>query len=154
MPELTTTFFGRLAFDADAIINFPEGIPGFEQQRRFIAVEQPATKPLVFLQSIDPGGVCFVTLPVLAVEPNYRLALSAEDLDDLRLAADRQPVVGQEVLCLTVISLAEGEPPTANLLSPIVINLSARIGKQAIQEAGDYNIRHVLPDPEEVKACS
>ncbi len=155
MPELTTTYFGKLVFDADAIINFPEGIPGFEHQRHYIAVEQPATNPLVFLQSVDPGGVCFVTLPVLAAEPNYRLALSIDDLHDLNLATDRQPAIGQEVLCLAVISLVEGQPPTANLLSPIVINLSAGIGKQAVQETDDYDIRHVVSGPEEeVKPCS
>ncbi len=154
MPELKTAYFGELTFEDDAIITFPEGIPGFEQQRRFLPIEQPATKPLVFLQGIDGDGVCFVTLPVLAVDPDYRLALSADDLDELGLATDRQPENGREVICLAVISLVEGEPPTANLLSPLVINLSTRTGRQAIQEAGNYAIRHVLPGGEEAAACS
>ena len=46
---------------------FPEGLPGFERERRFLPLEMPDQHPLVFLQSAATPALCFVTLPVLAV---------------------------------------------------------------------------------------
>jgi len=140
-----TRYFGPLEYQQDSVLVFPDGIPAFEQEKRFLAIRQPINEPLVFLQSLTNPDLCFVTLPVAAACPNYQLSISAEDLDALGLATNRQPLMGGEVLCLTIISLEENEPPTGNLLAPIVVNLHTQCGRQVIQIDSPYSHRAKLP---------
>ncbi len=144
MPTFSSRHFGPIEYQDDAIFEFPAGLPGFEQERRFVPIEHAASKPIVFLQSLTRPELCFITLPVLAVKKDYRLAVSPEDLRALALAEDRQPVIGADVLCLALISVAEGRLPTANLLAPVVVNLRTRRAVQAIQEESAYSHQYPL----------
>src|SRR6266700_1940927 len=114
MPVAQTNNFGSISYDPGSVIEFPCGLPGFEERIRFVALSFEDTAPLVFLQSLEIPGLCFITMPVLAVEPKYRLEVNDEDLELLELPRTLQPRIGTEVLCLTVLSLGE-RAPTANL---------------------------------------
>ncbi len=150
-----TRHFGTIEYERDAICEFPAGLPGFEQEREFLALELPHTRPIVFLQSLRRAELCFITLPVQSIEPGYRLQMAPEDLRLLGLPEDRQPELGSEVLCLAIVAVAEGQAPTANLLAPVVINLANRRAVQAIQSDSGYSYRHPLPVPgEEEPTCS
>jgi flagellar assembly factor FliW len=152
MPEARTRHFGALRYEDDSVVSFPAGLPGFEHEKSFILIEQPSTKPLVFVQSLAGANLCFVTLPMLVVAPEYRLNVVPDDLQQLGFPSDRQPGIGTDVLCLAILSFEEGGPPTVNLLAPIVVNLSTRVAVQAIQPDSDYLLRHPFR-PEELR-CS
>ena len=96
----------------------------------------PANEPLTYLQSLEVPDLCFITMPLLAVDPRYRLNVSKEDLNLLGLRPASQPRIGEDTLCLTVLSMRE-EGPTANLLAPIVVNLRNRRAVQAISPEGE-----------------
>lgn len=150
-----TRHFGAIEYQPDAVCEFPAGLPGFEDEREFLPLELPRTRPIVFLQSLRRPELCFITLPVQTIEPAYRLLMSAEDLRLLGLPEDRQPELGREVLCLAIVAVAEGQAPTANLLAPVVINLANRRAVQAIQSDSGYSHRHPLPVPSgEEQECS
>lgn len=150
-----TRHFGIIEFDDDAVFQFPAGLPGFEDEHEFVALEQPRIRPIVFLQSLKRPDLCFITLPVQTIEPAYRLSLSAEELRLLELPEDRQPEIGKQVLCLAIVAVAEGQTPTANLLAPLVINLANRRAVQAIMSESGYSHRHPLPVPaDEESVCS
>src|SRR6478609_12065454 len=131
MPVMETKNFGRLSFESESELEFPSGLPGFESRKRFVAVRFVESDPLVYLQSLEDPGLCFITMPVLAVDPKYRLRVNDDDLGDIGLPGARQPRIGEDVFCLTVLSIREAGP-TANLLAPIVINLKTRRAVQAI----------------------
>ena len=154
MNQVATKYFGKLEYNEDSIVQFPDGIPGFEDQRGFLVVQQPATKPLIFLQSLTKPEVCFIALPTQAACADYRLSIPAEDLEAMGLSPARQPVIGQEVLCLTIISVGEDASVTANLLAPLVINIQTRRGRQPIMSESDYSHRHPLDAPTEATVCS
>jgi flagellar assembly factor FliW len=139
---LSSRNFGPVEYQEESVFEFPAGLPGFEEERRFVPIEHAASRPIVFLQSLNRPSLCFITLPVLVVQRDFRLAISAEDLRTLELAEKRQPAIGAEVLCLTVLSVAEGKLPTANLLAPVVVNLKTRRGLQAIQTDSSYSHQH------------
>jgi len=152
MPEARTRYFGALNYEDSSVLTFPAGLPGFEHEKSFILIEQPSTKPLVFVQSLAGANLCFVALPILVASPDYHLNMIPEDLQILGLAGDRQPGIGTDVLCLAIVSFEEGGPPTLNLLAPIVANLSTRVAVQAVQPDSDYQLRHPFR-PEELR-CS
>ena len=147
-----TRYFGPVDYDEQSVMLFPDGIPAFEQERRFLALRQPINEPLVFLQSLANPTLCFATLPALSACPGYQLSMTPEDLDALGLETGRQPAIGRDVLCLAILSLEENAPPTVNLLAPIVVNLHTLCGRQAIQTESPYSHREVLPLRE--AACS
>jgi flagellar assembly factor FliW len=154
MPEFRSKYFGAVTYKEEAVLRFPLGLPGFAEEKRFLLIEQPVNRPLVFLQSLGRPELCFVALPVLGMCPDYRLAVCPEDLQALGLAGDRQPVIGPEVLCLGIVSLAEGKPPTVNLLAPVVVNWKSRCAVQAIQIDAGYSHEHPLSVSETAGSCS
>ncbi len=152
MPLLETNNLGRVAYEPESTILFPEGLPGFEQSRKFVAVTLEDSAPLVFLQSLEDPGLCFITLPVLAVDPHYRLEVEGDDLHRLGFPGERQPRLGEDVLCLAILSIREGGP-TANLLAPVVLNLRNRRAVQAVMAGSGYSHQHILIC-EEAPVCS
>jgi flagellar assembly factor FliW len=145
LQRCETRYFGPVEYDDDSVLVFPDGVPAFEEEKRFVAIRQPINEPLVFLQSLSQADLCFVTLPVLALCPGFRLSIAPEDLEALDLGPGQQPVIGRDVLCLAVVCVEENAPPTANLLAPIVVNLRTRRGRQVIQTDSKYSHRETLP---------
>lgn len=144
MTEVKTRHFGAIGCDESAILLFPDGLPAFEQAKRFVLIERPATSPAVFLQSVDDAGLCFAALPLLAVDPEYQLAIAQEDLRTVGLDETRQPSIGTEAGCFAILTAPEGGPVTANLMAPVVVNLSTRRCVQAIRLDSAYSHRKPL----------
>jgi flagellar assembly factor FliW len=119
LQRCETRYFGPVEYNEESVLVFPEGIPAFEQEKRFLVMRQPVSEPLVFLQSVANPNVCFATLPAPAACPSFQLRMKPEDLDVLGLEKGRQPAIGRDVLCLTILSLTENAPPTVNLLAPM-----------------------------------
>lgn len=152
MPVVQTSNFGSISYSPAAVIEFPRGLPGFDDRRRFLALQFEDTAPVVFLQSLEHPNLCFITMPVLAVDPQYRLQVSTEDLGEVDLPSQRQPRIGEDVLCLAVLSLRE-TGPTANLLAPVVVNLRNLKAVQAVAPESGYSHQHALL-AEEAAVCS
>ena len=104
----------------------------------------------MFLESQTTPELSFLLLPVSLIDPDYRLALSAEDRSTIRAMA------GTRLLILAVVTAAEDLPPTANLLAPVVINMENRRAVQAVRSDSVYSHKHRLfpgLSPEEA-SCS
>jgi flagellar assembly factor FliW len=153
MPRIPTKFFGECDYEAGDLFSFPSGLPGFEDQHSFVFLKIPGAEPLLFLQSVLTRNLCFVVLPILVADPDYRLELAPEELSELDLPPDRQPIVGRDVLCGALVCSGYGAEPTANLMAPIVVNLNTRVGIQAILGQSAYCYRHPLRFGEGVLAC-
>src|ERR1700674_440856 len=121
MPEIVTRQFGKIGFEEDAVLQFPSGLPGFENRTRFLLVERA---PLMFLQNLDSPELCFFALPVEAVQPDYQLEMTPDDQQTLSLTAPPLP--------LAILSANQSGAWTANLLAPVVINKEARRAVQAV----------------------
>jgi flagellar assembly factor FliW len=154
MHAFETKLLGEIDYENDDVIEFPQGLPGFESFRRFVALRLERADPLVFLQSLEDAGLCFTTMPVLSIDPGYRLSLSGEDRDLVDLPGTRQPVIGREVVALAMLSIRESGT-TANLLAPVVVNPRNLKAVQAVAQEPHYSHQHVLTAlREEVALCS
>jgi flagellar assembly factor FliW len=144
MPHCDTRYFGVLEYSEAAVLDFPEGLPGFPSEKRFILIEQPPHHPLVFLQSLSCRDLCFLAVPVQCVEPDYRPVFAAEDLAELGFSREAEPRLGADLLCLAIVFVGEEGSATANLLAPVVVNLHNRRAVQAVQAEQAYSHRHPL----------
>ena len=153
MPSIQTRYFGEIAYESEAIVEFPEGLYAFEGHKNFLLIEREATRPFWFLQSLEDPVLTFLTLPAQAIDPAYALTLQDDDAGLLGFAAPASvPSIGHDLLCLFLVTTGE-ETATANLLAPVVINPMNRKGTQAIQFESGYSHRHPLsgrgePSPE------
>jgi len=144
---ILSPYLGELEWAPGCELQFPAGLPGFEDQRRMVPVEIPSQRPLIYLQSAEKAGVCFLALPVLTICPDFDLRLSEEDrslleFDQFALADNECPALGTDVLCLALL-VPSGPTVKTNLDAPIVINLHNGRGIQAIApraSAGSYRL--------------
>ena len=143
MPRLQTAIFGSLYYEDDAVLHFPAGLPGFENHRRFVLVEQPALRPLVHLQSLESAELYFLALPVQTIDPGYQPALTPEDGEVLGNPASP--------LLLALLAVGDDGQITANLMAPVCVNLATRIAVQAVRADRRYSHQHQLG---EVAVCS
>ena len=153
MSSIPTKFFGDVDFAPDSVFTFPSGLPGFEDEREFLFLNVPESDPVMFLQSVTMRNLCFVMLPILAVAPDFRLKLTPEESEALRLTAEREPALGSDVLCAALISAKSGEPLCANMMAPIVVNVNNRLGIQVIHPDSGYSHRHPITIGEPALAC-
>ena len=151
MPSFETKNFGTVSYESGSVIEFPRGLPGFEDRRRLLVLQFADSQPLVYLQSLEDAGQCFITLPVLAADPQYHLEVSPEDRGLVGLPLTPPLRIGLDVLALTVLSL-EASGPTANLLAPLVVNIRNLRGVQAVASGSNYSHQVALL-PRETAAC-
>lgn len=123
-------------------IRFPQGLPGFPDSRRFALVRWGAQPALSVLVDLDLPEIRFLVAP-----PDVFFAGYTATLDDgtCALLDLHDPA---HALLLTIINLADGGVPTANLLGPIVINVGNRTGVQAVLSDSTYAARTPLPGAE------
>lgn len=144
MPQIQSPHFGTIDYREEGVLHFPEGLPAFENETRFVVVEPEGTAPVVFLQSLNNLDLTFMTLPASLVEPAYRLDLAVEDLTALGLDPTRQPEEGREVLTLAIVTVDENRVATANLMAPVVVHLGTRRAFQCVLPWSGYAAQHPL----------
>jgi flagellar assembly factor FliW len=129
---------GPLEIRPETVINFPAGLPGFAGLRNFALVETQRDE-LVWLQSVDDAELTFLLADPFAVVPGFAVDIPVADLACLD-AASREPAL----LVLTVVQLDGGQPVSANLQSPIVIDRERRVGRQVVLPDSRFGMHHPI----------
>jgi flagellar assembly factor FliW len=156
---LITKHFGVIEVEANDIITFAEGLPGFINLREFIIMfddgvdenaeaasgeEQGGTvaaadNTFVWLQSVDDGELCFILVDAAVLLPWYQPVVLEESLDGLDIKDM------SETLIYNIARFPENiSEATVNLMAPVVINAASKKGKQVIVTNQDYGVRHYL----------
>jgi flagellar assembly factor FliW len=133
-----------------ATITFPAGLVGFEGWKRFeLLVDDEQDLPVAILQCLDEPQVRLMVTDPLVLRPDYEIKLSYRDRVELELGQQRPTTY-------CTLSLADDGWLTANLLGPLLINPTTRIGKQLMLADAGYSTRHpiVQLSPEARVACS
>lgn len=147
MVEIETKYFGSISLDAGIVIEFPIGLPAFERERAFLAIEHPRTAPLVLLQSVSTPHLCFLALPVSKVDPGYKLQISPEDQAVLGLDGTGDAPAGPGLAVLALVAVRANEKISANLMSPVVVNRANRRAIQSVRWDGAYSHEHPVTLP-------
>lgn len=125
-------------------IEFPQGLPGFEDERQFVLTRHPDLLSLFRLQSAVSPRLCLWAAAVDAIDPDYCLDLSEEDLRVLDVESGAAPEPCVDLECLAIICAPENGPVTANLLAPLVLNLRNGRAVQAVRADRRYSHRHPI----------
>lgn len=137
----TNVKFGEVTVEAASILNFPEGVPGFERLKRYGLVQVDEEAPFLRLLSLDEPAVAFVILNPMSIWPDYKPQLGQEELQGLELANDED----LELYCIVTLN-SDAKHVTVNLKGPIAINTVSMTARQIILMDDKYSTKHALLD--------
>lgn len=124
---IKTRDFGEEEISEKVIIDFPNGVYAFEENRRFVLISPCGeNKYPMWLQSVDDQNLCFIVFDPKEFVPDYSVELDEQTKKTLE--ADGAEL---DYLCMAVVP-DEYINTTINLKSPIVINSAAKKGVQVI----------------------
>jgi flagellar assembly factor FliW len=123
--QVETTRFGSVGIEADDILLFPGGLIGFEQNRHWVLLGDADNPAVGWLQSVSDPSLAVPVISPRRFAPQYRVRVCRSQILPLELGEQDQAYV------LAIVSQND-EMLTANLKSPLIINLDRRLGRQVI----------------------
>jgi len=143
--QIQTKFFGVVEIDANMILNFSQGIPGFKDIHQYIILQHSDNSPFLVMQALESPHLAFFIVKMNDILPEYSIEISDEMTEELDIKEPRE-------VTFYVIASIPGDVVTAtvNLAAPLLINGRAKTGRQIILNNPAYSIRHPLftPQPE------
>lgn len=138
--ELMTKYFGPIEYDPQQIIDFPNGLFGFEEEKQFLLLPfQGSQGSLLCFQSVKTPALAFVAVNPFSLDPGYAPELTREELN--LMGVERSQDLCYYALCVVRDPVSES---TVNLKCPIVIHDEKRKAVQVILETKQYHMRHRL----------
>ncbi|SDZ32899.1 flagellar assembly factor FliW [Proteiniborus ethanoligenes] len=144
--KLSTKHFGEIDIDEKKIINFIDGIPGFEEEKRFVIIDNPEDGvPFKWLQSLDETELAFVIINPFIFKQDYEFNIPDQTIEKLKIKEEK------DVAVYSIVNIPEDiTKMTANLLGPVIINIKEMLGKQIVLDDNRYKTKHFIL--EEAKA--
>jgi len=132
--------FGALTYAETDVIEFPWGLPGFSEHRRWLLLTLEAQPGFIWLQNLDDPKVAIPTAEPSMIFDRYEpklppycfVALDIENAEDFALLG-------------VVVVTENAEEMTMNLMAPIVVNMRARKARQVMLENSGYSVREPIP---------
>jgi flagellar assembly factor FliW len=128
--------FGPIQIDADQMLEFPAGLLGLEDCRRWALLADQQSGCVAWLQSVDRPEVALPVASPRRFIPGYQIRVARRDMAPLGLADLRSAKV------LAIIGRTS-RGLSLNLKAPVVINLESRVGRQLITN-GELPIHYEL----------
>ena len=134
--QIDTVRFGTVEIDEAKLITFRDGIPGLEEYVRYALLQFEESYPIIWLQSVEEGGICLPVMDTFAVLEGYVFDIDDGDVKELDLQGP------EELHVVNVLVIPEEiQGMTANLAAPIIINTVSGKAKQIMLSGSEYNVR-------------
>ena len=136
---IQTSRFGPVKLHDEDVIDFPEGILGFNDLRKFVLLDDPNDEIFAWLQSCEIPQIAFPVLEPELFASSYKVALTKHDLESLDLQNQEQ------IRSFAIITIPDDPTQmTANLKAPIVINIEKRAARQIVLQDNNLAIREPI----------
>ncbi len=144
MSEMITfqsSRFGEMSVPANTVIEFPVGLVGFPENKRFVVLDYK--DPFSWLHSLDDPSLAFVVIDGSQFGDSYSVT---PPMGEATCEFKKDDEVG-----VLVIITVRPDPSmtTANLKAPIFVNMRNRKATQIIFDDPRYSTRHSLWQPDE-----
>lgn len=138
--ELDTKYFGPIRCDAESVLEFPNGLFGFEDEKQFLLIPfEGSNESMLCFQSVATPSLAFVAMNPFFLSKSYAPILPEKELESMGVACSED--LCYYTLCVVKEPLANS---TVNLKCPVVINDTTRQARQVILD--QYEMRHLLSD--------
>jgi flagellar assembly factor FliW len=133
MMRVETTRFGTLEIPEATVIEFPEGLVGFPHETRFAFLQGNGSDEIAHLQSLRTPGIALPVIDGATFGSAYPRPDAAE------LARGAGLAEGNLAVLVTLAAAAADQSLCANLLAPIVVDLTARQAAQVVLDPRQYS---------------
>ncbi|MBE5932327.1 MAG: flagellar assembly protein FliW [Lachnospiraceae bacterium] len=134
-----TKFFGTIDIEDEKIINFPNGIIGFENLKNFALIydsEREERSKISWLQSMEEP---LMVLPV--INPLDLMDAYTPTIEDELMKNIGDPADADLLIFVTLSIPSDLTLMTANLKAPFIINTVERKAMQVIVENSEYPVK-------------
>ncbi len=141
--KVETRLFGKIEIDVTKIINFSNGIIGFEELKQFMIMHDTESKDgkILWIQSIDDGDIALPVIDPLLIKEDYNPTVEDE------LFKNIGEIINEEILVLTTLTVpSDITEITTNLKAPVIINPITMKGCQIIVDNDDYPVKFPIYD--------
>ncbi len=140
--RLKTKYFGEIECQPSEELHFPEGLFGFEEEKRFFLLPFEGSEgSLLCFQSAVTPGLAFVAMDPFSLDPDYAPVLTSKELKGL--GVERSEDLCFYTLCVVRDPVGDS---TVNLRCPVAVNSQTRQAVQVILEEGGYHMHHLLSE--------
>ncbi|MBM7551431.1 flagellar assembly protein FliW [Thalassobacillus pellis] len=137
--KIQTKYFGEITIEQSQVIEFPAGLPGFENEKHFVLLSLDGEGNYQVLQSIINEQISLIVTNPYLFFHSYEFNIDDASLDLLEISSSK------DVLVLAVLTLRNPfAKTTANLQAPLIINHRVNKGKQLILNDNGYHTKHLL----------
>jgi len=131
-----TKRFGDLTVEEQDIITMIGGLPGFEDNTKYVLLNHDEKSPYKWLQSLENSELAFVVMEPFVFFADYQFELSQNDIKELEVARP------EDVAVLVILVIPEDPTKmTANIKAPLVINMAKMKGKQIVLNNEAYPVK-------------
>src|ERR1051325_4325388 len=140
--EIQTSRFGKVSASEADMIRLPTGIIGFSEERAFVLIPHGNSDLVGWLQSAATPDLAF---PVVSA---HGLIDEWPDVP-IDKAAERAGIggTGDELAVLAVMTASQQQPATVNLLAPLIVNATTRVGAQVFLEGSRFSTQELFAMP-------
>ena len=144
-----TRDFGKVDIDEDKIIELPEGLPGFKEEKEFVLLPLEKDSLFVIMQSVNNPDLAFITIEPKSIIKDYEFEISEKTETLLEISGI------EDIILLNIVNIKEKlKDMTINLAAPLVININANLGKQVILDDTKYPVKYKLDKTESKEMMS
>ena len=139
---IETSHFGKIEINEADILNFEEGIIGFEDVKKFgiIDSEDPES-PFKWIQAVDKPELAFPLVDPFKIKKDYDFDLTDEEVEYLGVND------ASEVMVFSIVVVPEDiKKISMNLKAPLIINKTNNKAAQIILDTDRYTVRHFILD--------
>jgi flagellar assembly factor FliW len=136
-----TTRFGNIEVKETEVLNFPVGLYGFERENQFtrLPFDPNIESPMEWLQSLQTPSLAFVVTDPFLYVPDYSVKLTEGEKAQIQFKQ------GDTLLTRVIVTIPENYlEMTANLVAPLVLNLTSGLVRQFVLTSMEYDTRHHL----------
>ncbi|HMA60800.1 MAG TPA: flagellar assembly protein FliW [Halanaerobiales bacterium] len=141
--EILTRDFGKVNIDEDKIIEFPDGLPGFKEEKEFVLLPLDEDSLFVIMQSVNTPELAFITIEPRNIIKDYEFVISEKTEELLQIEGI------EDIILLNIVNIKDKlQDMTINLAAPLVININKNLGKQIILDDSKYPVKFKLENNE------
>ncbi|MEI3607468.1 flagellar assembly protein FliW [Pseudogracilibacillus sp. SE30717A] len=143
---IDTKYLGKVQIEDEKIIQFESGLPGFNDETKFVILDIPGNELMQILQSIQTPDLAFIVTNPHYYYKNYTFKLDEPIIDSLNIQEEKNIVI------LAIMTIQEPfHLSTINLQAPIIINSKNKQAKQYILPYDQYEMKAAISFPMEEK---
>ncbi|WIF96133.1 flagellar assembly protein FliW [Caminicella sporogenes] len=138
--KLITRHFGEIEIDESEIIDFPDGILGFEDVKKYVLINNPDPEvPFQWLQSVDEPSLAFVITNPFLFKSDYEFDIPQNILKKLEIEKT------EDVAVYSIAVVPDNiRDMTINLRGPVIINVKKKKAKQIVLDKEEYSLKYKI----------